>query len=77
MEHLARGMEACCGMNIGRPEGAQTHKVIMVNVKSGKRIEAWGMPAAAKIAGYSVSKVQRLIETGQADKDGWTFDIEE
>ena len=64
-------------MNIGRPEGAQTHKVIMVNVKTGKQIEAWGMPAAAKIAGYSVSKVQRLIETGQADRNGWTFDIED
>ena len=64
-------------MSIGRPEGAQTHKIIMVNVKTGKQVEVWGMPAAAKIVGYSVSKVQRLIETGQADKDGWTFDIEE
>ena len=64
-------------MSIGRPEGAGTHRIIMVNVKTGKRIEVWGMPAAAKIAGYSVSKVQRLIETGKADKDGWTFDVGE
>ena len=64
-------------MSIGRPEGAQTNRIIMVNVKTGKRIEVWGMPAAAKMVGYSVSKVQRLIETGKADKDGWTFDIEE
>jgi hypothetical protein len=64
-------------MSIGRPKGSQVHKVIMLNIKTGKRIEVWGMPAAARLAGYSVSKVQRLIETGQADKNGWTFDVEE
>ena len=64
-------------MNIGRPEGAQTHKVIMDNVRTGEHKEAWGMPAAARIFGYSVSKVQQLINSGKADKNGWTFDFEE
>jgi hypothetical protein len=64
-------------MNIGRPEGAQTHRIIMLNIKTGQEKRVWGMPAAAKIAGYSVGKVQNLIKTGKADKDGWTFDIEE
>ena len=62
---------------MSRAVGAEIQKVIMVNVNTGKRLEAWGMPAAAKIFGYSVSKVQKLIETGDADVNGWTFDIEE
>ena len=64
-------------MSNGRPEGAETSRIIMLNIKTGEERRVWGMPAAAKIVGYSVSKVQYLINNGRADKNGWTFDIEE
>lgn len=62
---------------MSRAAGTETQKIIMVNIHTGQRIEAWGMPAAARIFHYSVGKVQKFIETGKADENGWTFDIEE
>ena len=62
---------------MSRKPGAEVQKIIMVNIRTGQRLEAWGMPAAARIFHYSVCKVQKFIETGRADDNGWTFDIEE
>ena len=65
------------GKGMSREPGTEMQKIIMVNINTGRRMEAWGMHAAARMFHYSVGKVQKFIETGNADPNGWTFDIEE
>ena len=58
-------------------KGATIPQILMVNIKTGERKEARGMTAAARMLGLSVFKLQRFIDTGKADPNGWTFDIED
>ena len=58
-------------------KGATIPQILMVNIKTGEKKEARGMAAAGRMTGLSVCKVQRYIDTGKADSNGWTFDIED
>lgn len=51
-------------------------RIIMVNIRTGQRLEADCLSEAAKIFHISTGQIRRYIETGKANREGWTFDDE-
>lgn len=61
---------------MGKTAETDYQKIIMVNIHTGQKIEAWGISAAARIFHTSTKQIRQYIETGRANRKGWTFDEE-